>query len=122
LLYEEHDNVVEVEKSFALEVKKNGRLSCDLSSCHASICSLKNANGDLNARIEKLNASSYSLEHVSICTRCKDHDVDACVDHASTIGKLNDKIAQLNVQLRTCKNEVENVKIARDAKSSLERG
>jgi hypothetical protein len=59
-LYEEHDKVVEVEKSLTLEVK-NERLVCDLSSCHSTISSLKNANDDLNARIEKLNASSSSL-------------------------------------------------------------
>jgi hypothetical protein len=49
-----------------------------------SISSLKNANDDLNTRVEKLNASS-SMEHVSICTRCKDHDV--YIDHASIIAK-----------------------------------
>jgi hypothetical protein len=47
------------------------------------------------------------MEHVSICIRCKYHDIDACVDHASTIAKLNDEIAQLNAQLQICKNEVE---------------
>jgi hypothetical protein len=88
---------------------------CDLSSCHATISSLKNANNDLNARIEKLNASSSYLEHVSICNRCKDFDMNACNDHASTIAKLNDEIVQLNIQLKTCKNEVEKVKFARDA-------
>jgi hypothetical protein len=62
-----------------------------------------------------LNASSYCLEHVSISTKCKDHDFDACIDHASTIAKLNDEIVQLNVQLKTCKNEVEKVKFARYA-------
>jgi urease accessory protein UreE len=41
LLYEEHDKVVEVEKSLPLEIKKNEMLACDLSSCHASISSLK---------------------------------------------------------------------------------
>jgi hypothetical protein len=41
LLYEEHEKIVEIEKSFALEVKKNERLTCDLSSCHGSISSLK---------------------------------------------------------------------------------
>jgi hypothetical protein len=76
-------------------------LAYDFSSCHASISSLRSINVDLNARIEKLNVSSSSLEHVSICTRCKDHDIDACVDHASTIAKLNDETAQLNVQLKT---------------------
>jgi hypothetical protein len=62
-----------------------------------------------------LNASSSSLEHVSICNRCKDFDTDACNDHASTIAKLNDKIVQLNVQLKTWKNEIEKVKFARYA-------
>jgi hypothetical protein len=55
------------------------------------------------------------LEHVSICNRCKDFDIDACNDHASTIAKLNDEFVQLNVQLKTCKNDVEKVKFARDA-------
>jgi hypothetical protein len=41
LLYEEHDKVVEVEKSLALEMKKNEILASDLSSCHSSITSLK---------------------------------------------------------------------------------
>jgi hypothetical protein len=100
LLYEEHDKVIEVEDSLALEVKKNEMLAFDISSCHASISSLKILNVDLNARIEKLNVSSSSLEHVSICTRCKHHDIDAWVDYVSTIAKLNDEIAQLNVQLK----------------------
>jgi hypothetical protein len=83
--------VIEVEKSLTLEVKKNELLSTELSSCHSSISSLKIANDDLNARIEKLNECnvvSSSLEHVSICTRCKDFDFDACNYHVSTITKL----------------------------------
>jgi hypothetical protein len=32
LLYEEHDKVVEVEKSLALEIKKNEMLAYELSS------------------------------------------------------------------------------------------
>jgi hypothetical protein len=41
LIYEEHDKFVEVEKSLALEIKKNDLLSAELSSCHSSISSLK---------------------------------------------------------------------------------
>jgi chromosome segregation ATPase len=115
LLYEEHDKVVEVEKSLALEIKKNEMLAFELSSCHSSITSLKSLNDDLNARIEKLSIVSSSVEHVSICAKCKDHDFNACSHYASTIEKLNDEIAQLNVQLKNCKNEVEKVKFARDA-------
>jgi hypothetical protein len=69
----------------------------------------------LNARIEKLNTTSSSIEHVSICAKCKDHDFKNCNNHASTIAKLNDEIAQLNVQVKTCKNDIEKVKFARDA-------
>jgi hypothetical protein len=113
LLYEEHDKVVEVEKSLALEMKKNEMLAFELSTCNSSITSLKSLNDDLNARTEKLSVASSSIEHVSIYAECKDHDFNACSNHASTIAKLNDEIAQLNVQLKTCKNEVEKVKFAR---------
>jgi hypothetical protein len=103
LLDEEHDKVLEVEKFLALEVKKNKRLVCDYF--HVMLLFL----ASINARIEKLNASSSrsSLEHVLICFKYKDHGFDACINHASTIGKLNDEIVQLNVQLKTCKNEEE---------------
>jgi hypothetical protein len=58
---------------------------------------------------------SSSLEHVSICTRCKDHDIDAYVNHASTISKLNNDIAKLHAQLKTCKDVCEKIKFARSA-------
>jgi hypothetical protein len=54
ILYEEHDKFVNVEKSLALEVKKNEILSFELSSCNESISSLKALNSYLNARIEKM--------------------------------------------------------------------
>jgi hypothetical protein len=69
----------------------------------------------LNARIEKLSVASSSIEHVSICAKCKDHDFNACSNHASTIAKLNDEIVQLNVQFKTCKNKLEKVRFASDA-------
>jgi hypothetical protein len=115
LLYDEHDKVVEVEKSLALEITKNEMLAFELSSCHTSISSLKSLNVDLNARIEKLSVASLSLQHVSICNRCKDFDVNACNDHASTISKLNYDIAKLHAQLKICKDECDKVKFARDA-------
>jgi prefoldin subunit 5 len=86
-----------------------------VSYCHESISSLKRLNADLNARIEKINTASSSVEHVSICNRCKDSDVDACNSHASTISKLNDEVANLNAQLKTCKNECKKIKFSRDA-------
>jgi hypothetical protein len=90
-------------------------LAFELSSFHSSITSLKSLNDDLNARIEKFNTDSSSIEHVSICVKCKNHDFNAYNNHASTIVKLNDEIVQLNIQLKICKSEVEKVKFARDA-------
>jgi hypothetical protein len=90
-------------------------LSSELSSYHSPISSLKFANDDLTPKIQKLNeclVASSSLEHVSICTRCKDFDIIACNDHASTIIKLNDDIVQLNDQLKTCRDELEKINFA----------
>jgi hypothetical protein len=41
ILYEEHDKFISVQKSLALEVKKNELLSSELSTCYDSISSLK---------------------------------------------------------------------------------
>jgi hypothetical protein len=39
MLYEEYDKAIEVEKSLALEIKKNEMLAFELSSCHSYIMS-----------------------------------------------------------------------------------
>jgi hypothetical protein len=83
-------------------------LSCELSTCHDSISSLKSINDDLSAKLEIANKSC--VEHVVICTRCKDINVDACSEH-----QLNDEVASLNAQLKTSKNDFDKLKFARDA-------
>jgi hypothetical protein len=115
ILYEEHDKFTSVQKSLALEIKKNEILSSELSTYHESISSLKSLNDDLNARLEKVNVISSSVEHVVICNRCKDLNIDACNEHASTIIKLNNEVASLNAQLKTCKDNYEKLKFASDA-------
>jgi hypothetical protein len=94
-----------------LEIKKNEMLAFELSSCHTFISSLKSLNVDLNVKIGKLSGSSSSLKHVSICNRCKDFQVNACI---YTISKLNDDIAKLHAQLKICKDEYDKVKFARN--------
>jgi hypothetical protein len=115
ILYEEHDKFVSVQKSLALEIKRNEVLSSELSSCHESVSSLKNLNDDLNAKLEKVNETSSCVEHVIICNRCKDFDVDACNEHLTSIAKLNNEVASLNNQLKTCKVDYDKLKFARDA-------
>jgi hypothetical protein len=77
ILYDEHDKFINVQKSLALEIKKNEILSSELSTCHDSISSLKTLNDDLNTKLEKFNMANSSVEHVAICNRCKDLNIDA---------------------------------------------
>jgi hypothetical protein len=108
ILYEEHDKFINVQKSLALEIKKNELFTSELSACNDSISKLKNLIVDLNAKLEEINFASSSVEHVVVCNRCKDFNIDACNEHASTILKLNNDVASL-------KDNYEKLKFARDA-------
>jgi hypothetical protein len=87
----------------------------ELSTCHETISTLKGVNDDLNAKLEVANKSNTCVEHVMICNRCKDFNIDACSEHLVCISKLNDKVASLNAQLKTSKSEFDKLKFARDA-------
>jgi hypothetical protein len=115
ILYEEHDKFVSIQKSLALEIKRNEMLSSELSASNKSISTLKNLIDELNAKLEEANATSSCVEHIVICNRCKDFDVNACDEHVTSIAKLNNEVASLNVQLNTCKDDFEKLKFARDA-------
>jgi hypothetical protein len=108
ILYEEHDKFINVQKSLALEIKKNELFTSELSACNDSISKLNNLIVDLNAKLEEVNFASSSVEHVVVCNRCKDFNIDACNEHASTILKLNNDVASL-------KDNYEKLKFARDA-------
>jgi DNA repair exonuclease SbcCD ATPase subunit len=115
ILYEEHDKFVNVQKSLALEIKRNEMLSSELSACHESVSSLKDLNVELNAKLEEANATIPCVEHVVICNRCKEFDVNACDEHLISIAKLNNEVASLNTKLKTCKVEFDKLNFARDA-------
>jgi hypothetical protein len=70
----------------------------DLNVCNVTILNLRSKNDILHAKIVELNSckpSTSTIEHVSICTRCRDINVDAIHDHLALIKKQNDHIAQL---------------------------
>jgi hypothetical protein len=115
ILYEEHDKFISVQKSLALETKRNEMLSSELSACHESVSSLRSLNEELNAKLEEVNKSSSCVEHVVVCNRCKDFDVNSCDEHLISIAKLNDEVTSLNAQLKTCKIDFDKLKFARDA-------
>jgi prefoldin subunit 5 len=87
-----------------------------LNVCNDSISCLRDENARLNSKIEELNAckpSTSTVEHVSICTRCRDVDIDAIDDHLTMIKKQNDHIAQLNAKINEHELENEKFKFAR---------
>jgi chromosome segregation ATPase len=88
----------------------------DLNICNASISNLKNENAILHAKIDELNVckpSTSSVNHVSICTRCRDINVDAIHDHLALIKEQNDHIAQLTSKINEHEIENEKFKFAR---------
>jgi hypothetical protein len=132
-LIKENKKHVKVNNAYAQEVEKCEKLTSELSTCHDIIVNLRNDNASLITKIDKLNASLFSLkidnekliakakdlnvcnvsisnlrkenaslhakidelnickpststvEHVTICTRCRDINIDAIHDHLALI-------------------------------------
>jgi chromosome segregation ATPase len=111
-LIKENKKIVKLKNAFAQEVEKCENLSKELSICHDSISSLRTENASLISKIEKLNVwndsisclrdenarlkskieelntckpSTSTVEHVSICTRCRYVNVEAMDDHLAMI-------------------------------------
>jgi hypothetical protein len=102
LLVKENKKFVKLKNAYALEVEKCENLSRELSMCNDSISCLRNENASLNANIDELNVckpSTSSVEHVIICTRCRDINVEAIDDHIAMIKQQNDHIATLNAKI-----------------------
>jgi hypothetical protein len=134
-LIKENKKFVKLKNAYAQEVEKCENLSKELSICHDSISSLRSENASLvskvkdlnacndsiscprdenvrlNAKIEELNVckpSTFIVEHISICTRCRDVNVEAIDDHLAMIKQQNDHIAKLTGKI--AKHELENEK------------
>jgi hypothetical protein len=139
-LIKENKKHVKLKNAYAQEVEKCENLTKELTICHDSISSLRSENASLvskikelnvcndsisclrdenailNAKIEKLNnckPSTSTVEHVSICTRCRDVNVDAINDHLAMIKKQNDHIAKLDAKIADHELENEKFKFAR---------
>jgi hypothetical protein len=83
----------------------------DLNICNASISCLRDENAMLKSKIDELKSckpSTSTVDHVSICMRCRDINVDAIHDHIAMIKQQNDHIAKLDAKI--AKHELENEK------------
>jgi hypothetical protein len=134
-LIKENKKHVKLKNAYAQEVEKCENLSKEFSICYDSISSLRNENASLiskvkdlnicnnsisclrdenailNAKIKELNTckpSTSTIEHVSICTRCRDINVEAIDDHLAMIKQQNDHIAKLTAKI--AEHELKNEK------------
>jgi hypothetical protein len=136
----ENKKIVKLKNAYAQEVEKCENLTTELSICHDSISSLRTENANLISMIEKLNVCNDSIsclrdenarlkskieelntckpstsivEHVSICTRCRDINIEAMDDHLAMVKKQNDHIAKLTAKIAEHELENEKFKFAR---------
>jgi hypothetical protein len=88
----------------------------ELNVCNDSISCLRDENSMLKSKIYELNVckpSTSNVDHVSICTRCRDVNVEAIHDHLDLIKQQNDHIAQLTAKINEHEIENEKFKFAR---------
>jgi hypothetical protein len=84
----------------------------DLIVCNDSISCLRDKNAMLKSKIDELKSckpSTSTVDHVSICMRGRDINVDAIHDHIAIIKQQNDHIAKLDTKI--AEHELENEKI-----------
>jgi hypothetical protein len=94
----------------------------DLDVFNATISDLRNKNDILHAKVVELKSckpSTSIIEHTSICTRCRDVDIDAIHDHMTLIKQQNDHIEKLDAKI--AEHDLENKKF-KFARSMLYRG
>jgi hypothetical protein len=88
----------------------------DFDVCNVTISNLRSENDILHAKVVELKSckpSTSTVEHVSICTRCRDVDIDAIHDHMTLIKQQNDHIAKLDAKIAEHNLENEKFKFAR---------
>jgi hypothetical protein len=140
LIIKKNKKIVKLKNAYAQEVEKCENLSKELSICNNSISCLRDENDSLISKIEKLNvcndsisilriendnlnakieelsickASTSTVENVTICTRCRDINVEAIDDQFAMIKQQNDHIATLNAKIAEHELENEKFKFAR---------
>jgi hypothetical protein len=96
------DKLNESISSLKIENDKLISKAKDLNVCNVSISCLRDENAMLRSKIDELKSckpSISTIDHVSICMRCRDINVDAIHDHLALIKEQNGHIAQLTAKI-----------------------
>jgi prefoldin subunit 5 len=107
-----HDSISSLKTENASLVSKIK----ELNVCNDSISCLRDENSTLHAKIEELNIckpSTSTVDHISICTRCRDINVEVMDDHLAMIKQQNDHIDKLTAKINEHELENEKFKFAR---------
>jgi hypothetical protein len=110
------DKLNESISSLKIENDKLISKAKDLNVCNVSISCLRDENAMLKSNIDELKSckpSTSTVDHVSICMRCRDINVDAIHDHLALIKEQNDHIAQLTAKINEHEIKNEKFKFAR---------
>jgi hypothetical protein len=100
------DKLNESIASLKIENEKLITKAKNLNVCNDIVSNLRNENVMLHAKIDELNVCKPSTS--TICTRCRDINVDAIHDHLALIKQQNDHIAQLSAKIN--EHDIENEK------------
>jgi chromosome segregation ATPase len=110
------DKLNESISSLRLENDKLIAKANYLNVYNNSISCLRNENATLHAKVEELRSckpSTSSVDHVSICTRCRDVNIDVIHDHLALIKQQNDHKTTLTAKINEHEIENEKFKFAR---------
>jgi hypothetical protein len=110
------DKLNESISSLKIENDKLITKAKNLNVCNDIVSNLRNENAILHAKVDELNVckpSTSTVDHVSICMRCRDINVDAIHDHLALIKQQNDHISQLTSKINEHEIENEKFKFAR---------
>jgi hypothetical protein len=102
--------------SLRIENEKLIAKAKEFDVCNASISNLRSENDILHAKVVELKSckpSTSTVEHTSICTRCRDINIDAIHDHMTLIKQQNDHLAKLDAKIAEHDLENEKFKFAR---------
>jgi hypothetical protein len=112
------DKLNELIASLKIENDKLIAKAKDLNVRNDAISNLRYENAMLHAKINELNVckpSTSTVDHVPICMRCRDINVDAIHDYLALFKQQqNDHIAQLSAKINEHEIENENFKFARN--------
>jgi hypothetical protein len=117
------DKLNESISSLKIENDKLISKAKDLNVCNISISYPRDENAMLKSKIDELKSCkslTSTVDHVSICMRCRDIIIDAIRGHIALIKEQNDHIAQLTAKIN--EHEIENEKKNKFARSMLYNG